>query len=71
MPRPEKATQVAVLEQAIAGSGSFFLVEYQLRGQGQGKGLTASEMTALRRKVRQSGARLLVAKNTLVGVAVG
>jgi large subunit ribosomal protein L10 len=58
MPRTEKLERVAELKQRIEGSNALLLAEY--------RGLTVSEITALRRSLRQADASLAVVKNTLM-----
>jgi large subunit ribosomal protein L10 len=58
MPRTEKLERVAELKQRIEGSNALLLAEY--------RGLTVSEITALRRSLREADASLAVVKNTLM-----
>jgi large subunit ribosomal protein L10 len=58
MPRTEKLERVAELKQRIEGSNALLLAEY--------RGLTVSEITALRRSLREADASLTVVKNTLM-----
>jgi large subunit ribosomal protein L10 len=58
MPRTEKLERVAELKQRIEGSTALLLTEY--------RGLTVSEITALRRSLREADARFAVVKNTLM-----
>jgi large subunit ribosomal protein L10 len=58
MPRTEKLERVAELRQRIEGSNALLLAEY--------RGLTVSEITALRRSLREADASLAVVKNTLM-----
>ena len=58
MPRTEKLERVAELKQRIEGSNALLLAEY--------RGLTVSEITALRRSLREAEASLAVVKNTLM-----
>jgi large subunit ribosomal protein L10 len=61
MPRTEKLERVAELKQRIEGSNALLLAEY--------RGLTVSEITALRRSLREADASLAVVKNTLMARA--
>jgi large subunit ribosomal protein L10 len=58
MPRTEKLERVAELKRRIEGSNALLLAEY--------RGLTVSEITALRRSLREADASLAVVKNTLM-----
>jgi large subunit ribosomal protein L10 len=58
MPRTEKIERVAELKRQIEGSNALLLAEY--------RGLTVSEITALRRSLREADASLAVVKNTLM-----
>jgi large subunit ribosomal protein L10 len=58
MPRTEKLERVAELKQRIEGSNALLLAEY--------RGLTVSEISALRRSLREVDASLAVVKNTLM-----
>ncbi|MEZ4606215.1 MAG: 50S ribosomal protein L10 [Deinococcales bacterium] len=63
MANPKNEKQVAALRDLLAGKAkTFFVVDYQ--------GLSAGELSALRKKVREAGGRLLVAKNTLINVVL-
>jgi|SRR5690625_373911 len=62
MANPRNEATVAALRDLLADVKSFFLVDYQ--------GLTAEEFNDLRRKVREAGGRVLVAKNTLINVVL-
>ena len=59
-PRNERA--VVELREMLADATTFFLVDYQ--------GLSAGEFGSLRRRIRQAGGRVLVAKNTLLRVVL-
>lgn len=59
--RKDKAAIVADLKERMRRARVIVLSDY--------RGLTVAEMTALRRKVRESGAQILVAKNTLARLA--
>ena len=58
MPRTEKLERVAELKQRIEGSNALLLTEY--------RGLTVSEITTLRRSLRDADASFAVVKNTLM-----
>ena len=58
MPRTEKLERVAELKGRIEGSAALLLAEY--------RGLTVSDITELRRTLREAGASLTVVKNTLM-----
>jgi large subunit ribosomal protein L10 len=53
---------LAALRESLKGRSSFYLVDYQ--------GLTSEGLGALRKELRNSGARLIVAKNTLINIAL-
>jgi large subunit ribosomal protein L10 len=58
MPSTQKIERVAELKEQIEGSAALLLTEY--------RGLTVSEITELRRSLRDGGARFAVIKNTLM-----
>src|SRR6476659_5918974 len=58
MPRTEKLERVAELKRRIEGSAALLLAEY--------RGLTVSDITELRRTLREADASLTVVKNTLM-----
>ncbi len=58
MPRTEKLERVAELKRRIEGSAALLLAEY--------RGLTVSDITELRRALREADASLAVVKNTLM-----
>jgi large subunit ribosomal protein L10 len=58
MPSTQKIERVAELKEQIEGSSALLLTEY--------RGLTVSEITELRRSLREGGARFAVIKNTLM-----
>jgi len=58
MPRTEKLERVAELKSRIEGSAALLLAEY--------RGLTVSDITELRRALREADASLAVVKNTLM-----
>ena len=62
MANPRNDASVAELKTLLADVKTFFLVDYQ--------GLSAEEFNSLRAKVRESGGRMLVAKNTLINVVL-
>ncbi|UCG61554.1 MAG: 50S ribosomal protein L10 [Candidatus Zixiibacteriota bacterium] len=61
MPKPEKIEAVAEIKKFFDSAGSFFVTDYQ--------GLNVSDMTVLRRKLRESKVKYLIAKNTLFKLA--
>jgi large subunit ribosomal protein L10 len=61
MPTPKKAETIEKLKEAFSKSPGAVIADY--------RGLRASEMTALRRKLKESGVVLVVVKNTLAGIA--
>jgi len=63
VPNPRNVRLLGEIRSALeATGGSFFLVDYQ--------GLTAGEDHELRRRLREQRARLFVAKNTLIRIAL-
>ena len=58
MPSTQKIERVAALKEQIKGSAALLLTEY--------RGLTVSEITELRKSLRDGGARFSVIKNTLM-----
>jgi large subunit ribosomal protein L10 len=58
MPNPQKIERVAELKRQIEGSTALLLTDY--------RGLTVSEITELRKSLRDGGARFSVIKNTLM-----
>lgn len=52
----------AALRESLSGARNFFLVDYQ--------GLTAGGLGDLRSEMRKNGARMVVAKNTLINLAL-
>jgi large subunit ribosomal protein L10 len=62
MPRPEKVQAVDELKDLFASSQSIFVTDYQ--------GLNVADMTLLRKGLRESDVRYLIAKNTLLRRAV-
>lgn len=61
MPKPEKVAAVAKIREDLASSQAVFVTDY--------RGLTVSQMTQLRRKLREAGAEYRVVKNTLTRIA--
>jgi large subunit ribosomal protein L10 len=62
MPNAQKIERVAELKEEIEGSSALLLTDY--------RGLTVSEITELRRSLREGGARFAVIKNTLMRRAI-
>jgi large subunit ribosomal protein L10 len=63
MPRTEKVEKVTELTERIRRSQAMFVADY--------RGLSVSDITELRRALRESGTKLTVAKNTLLRLAAG
>ncbi len=61
MPKPEKLQAVAEMKELFQSAGSLFITDYQ--------GLNVADMTGLRKELRDSGVRYLIAKNTLMRIA--
>jgi large subunit ribosomal protein L10 len=61
MARPEKAEKVAQLKELFEGASSIFVTDYQ--------GLDVAQATALRKSLRESNIKYVVAKNTLLRIA--
>lgn len=62
MNRDEKATSVAELNKVLAGTGNAFVLDF--------KGMKVVDVTDLREKVRKTGSKYVVVKNTLARRAV-
>ncbi len=62
MANPKNEKSIAELRDILEDTQTFFLVDYQ--------GLSAGELADLRKGIRESGGRLFVTKNTLLGVAL-
>ncbi|MFC4456502.1 50S ribosomal protein L10 [Deinococcus sonorensis] len=54
---------LAALQKSLENIETFYVVDYQ--------GLTAGQLSALRQQVVDKGGRLIVAKNTLINLALG
>lgn len=61
--RPQKEAVVGDIKELLDRSSVVMVVDY--------RGLTVAEITDLRRKLRPLGSSVVVAKNTLMGVAIG
>jgi len=61
MHRQEKVDLVADIKKLFDESGAYFITDYQ--------GLNVADMTVLRRNLRESNVRYLIAKNTLFKMA--
>lgn len=61
MPTQRKVDQVAELSDKLSRAQLMLVADY--------RGLTVAEITALRKRLRDSGAEFIVAKNTLVQIA--
>ena len=62
MANQRNTASLASLRESLQGRQNFFLVDYQ--------GLTSEGLGALRKELRHSGAKLVVAKNTLINLAL-
>ena len=62
MANQRNTASVEELRSLLSDSKTFFLVDYQ--------GLSADQIGRLRSRVREAGGRMLVAKNSLVGVVL-
>lgn len=63
MPKQKNLDDVLELKQDVEQSSAMLVTDY--------RGLTVSEITALRRKLRETGTEYKVAKNTLLTLAAG
>ena len=63
MANPRNKTTLESLDKSLANIETFFVVDYQ--------GLTAGQLSALRKQIREKGGQLIVAKNTLINRALG
>src|SRR5204862_2766165 len=63
MPKTEKVKKVTELSERIRGSEALFITDY--------RGLTVADVTELRRSLRETGTRFMIAKNTLLKRAAG
>ncbi|MHB1457148.1 MAG: 50S ribosomal protein L10 [Armatimonadota bacterium] len=63
MPKQKNVDDVLELKQDVDQSSAMLVTDY--------RGLTVSEITALRRKLRETGTEYKVAKNTLLTLAAG
>lgn len=61
MLRSEKVEKVAQIKELFENSGAYFITDYQ--------GLNVANMTVLRKELRESNVRYLIAKNTLFNLA--
>ncbi len=61
MPNPQKIEAVAEIKKLFEDADSFFITDYQ--------GLNVSDITVLRKNLRENNVRYLVAKNTLLRLA--
>lgn len=62
MANQRNITGLAALRVSLEGVNSLYIVDYQ--------GLTAGKLTQLRRELVSKGSRMIVAKNTLVNIAL-
>lgn len=63
MPNQRNQDILASLKASLEGVETFFVVDYQ--------GLSAGQLGALRKQVVEKGGRIIVAKNTLINLALG
>ncbi|WP_161881675.1 50S ribosomal protein L10 [Deinococcus alpinitundrae] len=63
MPNQRNQDILATLKASLEGIETFFVVDYQ--------GLSAGQLGALRKQVVDKGGRIIVAKNTLINLALG
>ncbi len=61
MPNPQKITAVAEIKKLFNDADSFFITDYQ--------GLNVTDITGLRKSLRENNVRYLVARNTLFKLA--
>lgn len=62
MANQRNITTLAALKETLQGVETFYVVNYQ--------GLTAGQLTKLRKDLVEKGGRLIVAKNTLINLAL-
>ncbi|ADV66478.1 50S ribosomal protein L10 [Deinococcus maricopensis] len=62
MANPRNKETLAALQETMKGIETFYVVDYQ--------GLTAGQLTNLRKQLVEKGGRLIVAKNTLINIAL-
>ncbi|TSA83143.1 50S ribosomal protein L10 [Deinococcus detaillensis] len=63
MPNQRNQNILASLKASLEGVETFFVVDYQ--------GLSAGQLGALRKQVVEKGGRIIVAKNSLINLALG
>ena len=63
MANPRNKTTLDSLGASLANIETFFVVDYQ--------GLSAGQLSTLRKQIREKGGQLIVAKNTLIQRALG
>ena len=63
MANPRNKTTLDSLGKSLENIETFFVVDYQ--------GLTAGQLSTLRKQIREKGGQLIVAKNTLINRALG
>lgn len=61
MPNAQKLEEVSRIKELFDGNNAYFVTDYQ--------GLNVTEMTILRKKLREQNIKFIIAKNTLVRVA--
>ena len=63
MANPRNKTTLDSLDKSLENIETFFVVDYQ--------GLSAGQLSTLRKQIREKGGQLIVAKNTLIRRALG
>lgn len=63
MPNQRNQNTLASLKASLEGVETFYVVNYQ--------GLTAGQLSALRKQIVDQGGQMIVAKNTLIDLALG
>ena len=62
MANQRNQNNLAALNESLSSVDTFFVVNYQ--------GLTAGQLTRLRKELTEKGGRMIVAKNTLINIAL-
>lgn len=62
MPNQRNQSTLTTLRSSLEGVDTFYVVDYQ--------GLTAGQLSALRKQIGEKGGQLIVAKNTLINLAL-
>ncbi|ULH16752.1 50S ribosomal protein L10 [Deinococcus sp. KNUC1210] len=63
MANPRNKTTLEALDKSLENIETFFVVDYQ--------GLSAGQLSGLRKAIREKGGQMIVAKNTLIQRALG